>query len=371
VDRATGEQRRASIWWIQYSVRGKRYRESSGSSNRVEAVKLLKRRFGEVSEGRSIGHDIEKTTFENLSRILLDDYVVNARQSVRRVKGALRNLGAFFADSRAVDITEDRLKSYIVHRQRQKAANATINRELAALKRAFHLAGRKVGQPPRFHMLRENNTRKGFFEPQQFNTVLAHLPEYMRPVFEVAYITGWRTTSELLTRRWHHVDLEKGWLRLEPGESKTREGRMFPLTPELRDILSKQLERTRKLELATEQLIPWVFHRQGKPIRDYYGSWDKACEIAGFPDRLVHDLRRTAVRNLERAGVPRSAAMKMTGHKTESVYRRYAIVDEAMLREGAEKLAAYTEVDGKIDTKSSPMSKGQDRRAKSATLKSS
>jgi hypothetical protein len=182
VDRATGEQRRASIWWIQYSVRGKRYRESSGSSNRVEAVKLLKRRFGEASEGRAIGHDIEKTTFENLCRILLDDYVANARQSVRRVKGALRNLGAFFADSGAVDITEDRLKSYIVYRQRQKAANATINRELAALKRAFHLAGRKVGQPPRFDMLRENKTRKGFFEPQQFNTVLAHLPEYMRPV---------------------------------------------------------------------------------------------------------------------------------------------------------------------------------------------
>jgi integrase len=84
-----------------------------------------------------------------------------------------------------------------------------------------------------------------------------------------------------------------------------------------------------------------VFHRNGKPIIDYYGAWDEACRLAGLPDRIAHDLRRTAVRNLERAGVPRSSSMKMTGHKTESVYRRYAIVDEAMLREGAEKLAAY------------------------------
>jgi integrase len=88
-------------------------------------------------------------------------------------------------------------------------------------------------------------------------------------------------------------------------------------------------------------LVPWVFHRDGKPIKNYYGGWDRACRLAGYPDRVAHDLRRTAVRNLERAGVPRSAAMKMTGHKTESVYRRYAIVDETMLREGAEKLAAF------------------------------
>jgi len=88
-------------------------------------------------------------------------------------------------------------------------------------------------------------------------------------------------------------------------------------------------------------LVPWVFHRDGKPIKDYYGGWDKACHLAGYPDRVAHDLRRTALGNLECAGVSRSAPMKMTGHKTEAVYRRYAIVDEAMLRERPEKLAAY------------------------------
>jgi len=341
LDKRTGERKIAATWWVQYSVRGKRYRESSGSTNRADAVKLLKRRIGEAAEGKPLGRDIEKITFEDLVRILLDDYQVNGRQSIKRVRGAIRNLREVFGGSRAIDITDDRLSSYIVYRQEQGAANATINRELAALKRAFRLAGRKVGQQPRFRMLRENNARKGFFEPEQFEAVLKHLPEYLKPVFEVAYVTGWRVTSEVLTRKWQHVDLENGWLRLDPGESKNTEGRMFPLTPRLREILAEQWEKTHQLQVATDTLIPWVFHREGKPIKDYYGGWDNACRLAGFPDRVAHDLRRTAVRNLERAGVPRSAAMKMTGHKTESIYRRYAIVDEAMLREGAEKLAAF------------------------------
>jgi integrase len=355
IDKRTGEGRTASTWWLQYSVRGKRYRESSGSTNRADAVKLLKRRIGEAAEGRPIGHDIEKTTFEDLGRILLDDYKANGRQSTRRAKSATQNLRRFFADSRAIDITEDRLNAYVVFRQEERAANATINRELAALKRAFRLAGKKVGMPPRFRMLRENNARKGFFEPEQFKAVLQHLPEDLKPVFEVAYITGWRVSSELLTRKWQHVDLATNWLRLDPGESKNSEGRMFPLTPELRDVLSQQLEKTRQLEKTTERVIPWVFHRNGKPIKDYYGGWDEACRLAGLPDRIAHDLRRTAVRNLERAGVPRSSSMKMTGHKTESVYRRYAIVDEAMLREGAEKLAAYHVGEKKLPRKVVPL----------------
>ncbi len=162
---------------------------------------------------------------------------------------------------------------------------------------------------------------------------MKHLLDHLKPVFQVAYITGWRVPSKVLTRRWQHVYLEGGWLRLEPGESKNYEGRMFPMTPELTGILARQLEGTRQLEKATERIIPWVFHRDSTPIKDYYDAWDKACRLAGVPDRLAHDLRRTAVRSLERAGVARSAAMKMTGHKTESIYRRYAIVDEAMLKE--------------------------------------
>jgi hypothetical protein len=125
---------------------------------------------------------------------------------------------------------------------------------------------------------------------------------------------------------------------------------MFPLAPTLRATLDWQRERAEAVAKETGRIVPWVFHRSGRPIKSFRRAWLSACFNAGFahliserprkiePVRIPHDFRRTAVRNLERAGVPRSAAMAMVGHKTESIYRRYAIVDEAMLTIGAAKL---------------------------------
>ena len=343
VDKRTGERKTAATWWVQYSVRGKRFRESSGSSNRVDAVNLLKRRIGDASQGRTIGPQAEKTRFKQLTQLLIDDYRSNGRRSLKRIKASVVHLLAFFGDEFAMDITGDRVASYIAYRQEEKAAAATINRELAALKRAFRL-GEKVGkviQRPEVSMLREDNRRKGFFEADEYRAVLKHLPEELKPVIQTAYITGWRIASEILTRQKHNLNLEAGWLRLEPGETKNGEGRNFPLTPELREVLAQQIEKTRLIEQKTGRIIPWLFHRDGNTIRDFRGAWSSACKSAGVPKRIPHDFRRTAVRNLERAGVPRSAAMAMVGHRTESIYRRYAIADEAMLKEGAVKLAAF------------------------------
>ena len=113
-------------------------------------------------------------------------------------------------------------------------------------------------------------------------------------------------------------------------------------TPRLnRRVGSGGAASTEKTGKQQGRIIPWVFHPQGKPIKDFRGA-QTACEAAGVPGRLFHDLRRTAVRNLERAGVPRSVAMLMTGHKTEAVYRRYAIVSEADLHHAAKQLHAAT-----------------------------
>lgn len=128
-------------------------------------------------------------------------------------------------------------------------------------------------------------------------------------------------------------------VRLDPGTTKNDEGRTFPFgtSPELVELLAELRRATSATERETGTIIPWVFHRRGRPIRCFRASWRKACGEAGCPGRLVHDLRRSAVREMERAGVPRSVAMKLTGHKTESVYRRYAIVSEADLAEGVSK----------------------------------
>jgi integrase len=203
-----------------------------------------------------------------------------------------------------------------------------------------------------------SNTRAGFFEENQFRAVLRHLPEEVRPVVTFAYYTGWRIRSEVLPLQWRQVDLSVGTVRFEPGTTKNEEGRLFPfsLLPELRDVLQGQRQRTGELQAKTERLIPWVFRRNGRRIKDFRQAWKIACESAGIPGMIPHDFRRTAVRNLERAGVSRSAAMELTGHKTESVYRRYAIVSEADLAEGVRKLAALTARTGKT-----PARQGQSR----------
>jgi integrase len=163
-----------------------------------------------------------------------------------------------------------------------------------------------------------------------------------------------------LTRQKHHPDLRAGWLRFDPGETKNNEGPMFPINGRLREILETQLAKTQAIQRATGKIIPWLFHHYGNPIGSFRKTWITACVAAGFghvikntkgkvikkvADRIPHDFRRTAVRSLERAGVLRSAAMKMVGHKTESIYRRYAIADESMLQEASEKLVRLHSAD--------------------------
>src|SRR5215470_7539399 len=212
---------RGRIWWIQFQHRGKTFRESSKSTRRREAEALYKRRMAEIGRGRLIGPNAEKTTYEDLEQMLRDHYRTNGLRSFARVEDALHHLAGFFSRALALEITADRVLRYIAHRQEEKAANATINRELAALRRMFILGERseKVMKRPHISLLQEGNARKGFLEPDQFRAVIAELPEDLRPLMEAAYLTGWRVRSELLSREWPSVDFKGGWLRLEPGET--------------------------------------------------------------------------------------------------------------------------------------------------------
>ncbi|MGH7845023.1 MAG: tyrosine-type recombinase/integrase, partial [Candidatus Binatia bacterium] len=360
-DKKTGEYKKSGVYWIQYCHNGKVIRESSESTNERDAWKLLKRRHGDIAAGKPVGPDVTRTTFEDMAAMLTNDYKANGYSSLNRAEDAVNHLREFFGDRRAIEITGDRITAYITYRQ-ENAKNSTINNELSALGRMFTLALRagKAASKPYIAKLQTNNVRKGFFEREQLDSVLKHLPEHLKPVAETEYITGWRVHNEILTRQRHHVDLKAGWLRLEPGETKNREGRNFPLTPRLRQILQAQIERTEALQRAEGRIIPWLFHHNGRRIKSFRRSWLTACVKAGLGNeirdargklvkkvatRIPHDFRRTAIRNLERAGVSRSDAMNMVGHKTESVYRRYAISDETSLKEAGAKLAALHQQD--------------------------
>ncbi|HEY7058284.1 MAG TPA: tyrosine-type recombinase/integrase, partial [Vicinamibacterales bacterium] len=159
-------------------------------------------------------------------------------------------------------------------------------------------------------------------------------------VVRFAFATGWRTTSEVLPLEWRHVDWHGRCVRLDAHTTKNDEGRVFPFTVDLEKILIAQFALHKKLK-AAGTICPFVFHRAGERIGYFRTAWKNACKAAGCPGALVHDMRRSAVRTFERAGVPRSVAMSIVGHKTESIYRRYAIVDEAMQREAASRINAW------------------------------
>jgi integrase len=338
-----GERKKTATWWIQYFRNGERVRESSKSERKQDAARLLRDRLAALAAGRPTGPLVERTTYDDMARMLEDSYVVNKRRSLKRLKGALVHLAEEFKGVPARAIDEGRIGAYTRKRLDEGAANGTANRELTALKRMYNLAlqAQRVSRRPHIEMLAEATPRSGFVERRQYEAILGNLPTTVAPVVATAYLTGWRLASEVLTRQWRHVDFHAGFLRLEPGETKNGLGRMFPLIPELRAVLQAQRQYTTDVEQATGQVVPWIFHRNGRPLVSIRKAWDKACTAAGFPSLIPHDLRRSAVRNLERAGVPRSTAMQLVGHQTESIYRRYAIVDETMLQEGAAKLAAY------------------------------
>ena len=341
---------RGGVWWVGYSFRGKRRRESTeipvtADPKRTKAGEFLKRRLGEIGKGRLVGLDAERVTFEDLARLLEQDYIINGNKSLDRAKRSTAHLRAFFETYRALDIPA-KVTTYVEKRLGEGKKPATVQLELAALKRMFTLAWRSgiVAERPYIPSLKVRNVRTGFFEEKELRDVVQHLPPEIRPVVEFAYLTGWRR-GEILTLTWKQVDLQAQVVRLEVGSTKNSEGRTLPFSkyPSLAALLKGQHEHTKALERATARIIPYVFHREGEPILDFRKAWETACKAAGVPDRLFHDLRRTAVRNLERAGVARSVATRITGHKTEAVYRRYAITSEADLAEAGAKLEQAAE----------------------------
>jgi integrase len=300
----------------------------------------LRQRLGQISKGRFSGLRPERVRFEALAEDFLNDYRINGKRSLDKAERSVRHLHRFFGGMRAVDITTDKVRTYIGDRQDDAVSNAEINRELAALKRMFNLALQhsppKVPQKPYIPMLQERNVRKGFFEHEEFIALRAALPLELRPVVTFAYYTGWRK-EEVLTMTWERIDLQARTVRLDPGTTKNDEGRLIYLDGELFDILiTVKHERDRLYPYCAE-----VFHRSGKGIKDFRAAWDSACQAVGLEGKLFHDFRRTAVRNMVRAGIPERVAQQISGHKTRSVFDRYHIVSDSDLREAAKRQASY------------------------------
>jgi len=342
---------RGAVWWVKYYRNGKAYRESSGSDKETDARKLLRKRLGEMAVGRFIGPDAERVPIRELAEDYLNDYRVNARKSLDKAERMVKRhddgkemdseLMAYFGDCKAHSMATDTVKKYIAQRLATGAANATVNRELAALKRMFNLGleAEKIHRKPYIPMLKESNARQGFFEYGEFVAFRDALPDYFKPVVTFAYYTGWRK-QEILSLRWNQVDLNARAVRLNAGTTKNDKGRLVILDGELLEAIQGQWERRKVAEIPGQSptlLCPYVFHRDGKPIRDFRKAWNKARKETGLAGKILHDFRRTAVRDMVRAGVHERVAMTISGHQTRSVFDRYNIVSENDLKEAARR----------------------------------
>ena len=334
--------KRGNIWWMKYYQNGKPQYKSTKSTKKMVAKRLLDTIEGEIAQGRIPSIQFDKTTFIQLSDDFLNDYRINQKKSLKRATQSVDRLSKFFGNYTAQNITTPAIQEYIVRRLKEGISNATINRELSALKRMLNLGLRQtpplVDRVPHIPMLKESNARKGFFEHAEFIQLHEHLPAYLQGMATFAYRTGWRYT-EITGLTWSQVDLEQKVVWLEVGETKNDEGRTVFLDDELQVIIARQWEERKKRSIIT----PYVFPNSKGTGRmlDIRGSFAKACEKAGIGKRLFHDFRRTAIRNMVRAGVPEQIVMKISGHKTRSVFSRYNIVNNEDLKWATRKQSEY------------------------------
>jgi integrase len=386
-------QKGSRFLWMQYWHNGQRHRESTKCEKPKAAQDILKKKLLELDRLTSNSHasSSHSTSGAGSSHLLVSDlyrsleldYVINKRKSLTNLKIRWRKrLSKAFGSLPIRSVSIDHINAYIVERQQAKAANATINRDLAALKRCYTLAIEvgtlKFGERPFVPSLEERNVRKGFVEDAQYVRLAQSTGEiglWLRAMFEVGYTYGWRKT-ELLTRHVRHADLLGRTLNLDPGETKNDEPRTVHMTPRVFELVKECCAG----KTPEDYLFTRTHDHYGRKVRtdyivDFRNDWARACCAAGvgkmicsacrkadvfvtvtgdrcpkcgakcgtnktltYVGLLFHDLRRSGVSNMIRDGISEKQAMTVSGHRTRSVFDRYHIVDPAQGREIARKM---------------------------------
>lgn len=329
---------RGPTYWLGYYHNGKYLRESLRTTDQKTAERRRREKLKLTNTQHFVAPDQRRVSFDDIAALYISDFQNNGRRSLRDAERIVKQLRTVYGTDRALAITSDRIEAYKTARLSEKKAKATVNRELSALRRMFSLAVRsgRLTWRPTIQLLDESdNVREGFFEPSDFEAVCKHLQSDLAEAATFAYFTGWRR-GEVVSLEWKRVTLgaDRGTILLPPARSKNKKPRVVVLTGELLALLRKRSD-------ARQLACPYVFHRQGKALRDFRTSWRNACEAAGFAGRLFHDLRRSAVRNMIRAQVPEKVAMCVSGHETRSVFDRYNIVSEDDIAAALDRTTAY------------------------------
>jgi integrase len=357
-------------WAFCYCHRGKEHRESMRTPDVKKAKSRAKQLLDKLGADRQ-GLQKFVTPLDRRLRIgstldwLAADYKLRAKDSPQ-FQSHLKPIRESFGPWLVIDLTPEAIDTYIEERQEQDKADATINRETQILGQALRLALKRhrITSLPWIRHLPERNTRQGFFERPDFEALVTALPDYLKDFVRFAYLTGWRK-GEIISLRWADADRDGGAIRLRPEHSKNGRGRTVMLDGELGDLIGRRWQARLVTFDGEPRITDRVFHRDGEPVGDFRKAWVTACFEAGLVEpvlddedqpvldkdgkpvlchaKLVHDLRRTAARNMIRAGVPERVVMEITGHRTRSMLDRYNVVNETDLRLAAQRTTLYVD----------------------------
>jgi integrase len=335
--RGTGRVfRRSEIFWIAYSRNGHEIRESAETTDERKAWKFLNSRVEEAKRPQFVGPAEKRLMLDDLEKKILADYERHGRRSADTVKHCLKAVKEHFEYDTLLQITPQRIEAYQTARLEAGKARATVNREVRYLLHGYRLlfdAG-EISYVPKVKLLEGENVREGFVGVADFTAALAEIKnDDTRDVVEFLYSCAWRT-GEACKLEWSKVDTNDWVVRLPRKNSKNKKPRTLVLVGALKEIIMRRLEK-RLLD------CPFVFHRGGKPIKSFRRAFTTACDNAELEGIVPHDMRRSGVRNLRRAGNDEHDCMEISGHKTRAVFDRYDIIDEDDQRAALERQEHY------------------------------
>jgi len=346
LDRQRGDGRtflRGSVYWCAFYVDGKEHRESCETDNPKKAEKFLRDRLKAVHVHQAdrskpfITVGDRKRTIADLMDALKTNFELREKDSPQNLPN-IKRVKDDFGDIRATHLTTEAIADYIRDQLSGGYAKATINRITQVLRQGYALA--ELPAPKVVRLDESDNVRRGYFGEAEIRAVIANLP------FELADFTlfGWHTgmrKGEIASLRWE--DMDGDVIVLAGKNAKNNENRQIPCVGELADLIARR-SAARSVKVGdTVMLCDLVFHRNGEPIREFRKSWARACKKAGVR-RLFHDLRRSAVRDMTRAGVSQNVAMSISGHKTIAMFKRYDIVDVSDQRQALNRTQEYRKV---------------------------
>jgi integrase len=375
----------AKVYWVAYSVDGIKYQRNTHETSKTKAEDFLGHRLAEVKVG-TFNPRMDNITVDELVATLLLQYKNDGNSSLDDDQRRWElHLQPFFTGKKVVNVATEMLRRYVAKRKTdvyKKSAksvgilpkNATINRELALLRSAFNL-GKKDGKVyvvPSFPMLDESdNVRKGFLPDEKLQKLADECGKeglWLRALYEVGVQYGWRV-SEPLSLRVSDIDLGAKEIYLR--DSKNGEGRTVPIVD---TKLLQLLQACCEGKSGTDPVFTRIVGKKvpkTMPVKTFYKLWASVCDRAEVPGLLFHDLRRTAVRNLRRLGVPESVAMKISGHKTREVFERYNIVNSSDLKEALGKAAEHRQAVAKTGVETATGKIGIKSTEKQPVLRSS